>query len=57
MNYNDKIKNIENVNNIIYIEILDCNMNSHLYNIIISNMIRVGNRAEWNGFWVWNRPD
>ena len=39
MNYYNKIKNIENIDNIIYTEILDCNINSDLYDIIISNMM------------------
>ena len=39
MNQNNKIKNIENIDNIIYMKIFDCNINSNLYNIIISNIM------------------
>ena len=39
MNQNNKIKDIENINNIIYTKILDNNIDSDLYNIIISNII------------------
>ena len=39
MNHNNKIKNIENIDNIIYIKILNYNINSNLYNIIINIMI------------------
>ena len=35
MNQNDKIKDIENVNNIIYTKISNHNINSDLYDIII----------------------
>ena len=39
MNHDNKLKNIKDIDNIIYTEILDCNINSNLYNIIISNMM------------------
>ena len=39
MNHDDKIRDIENIDNIIYIEIFDYNINSDLYDIIISNII------------------
>jgi len=39
MNHNNKIKDIENVDDIIYTEIPDCNINLDLYDIVISNMI------------------
>ena len=39
MNQNDKIKDIEDINNIIYAEILNCNINSDLYNIVINNIL------------------
>ena len=39
MNHNDKIRNIENINNIIYTKILDYNINLYLYDIIIINII------------------
>ena len=39
MNYNDKIKDIKDIDNIIYTKILDHNINSLLYDIITRNMI------------------
>src|SRR5437773_11594758 len=39
MNHDDKIRNIEGIDNIICAEILDCNMNPDLYDIVISNMM------------------
>ena len=36
MNYDNKIKNIENIDNIIYIEIPNCNIDLDLYNIVIN---------------------
>ena len=39
INHDNKIKDIEDINNIIYIEILDYNINSDLYDIIINIMI------------------
>ena len=39
MNHDNKIKNIENIDNIIYTEILDCNIDLNLYNIIINIMM------------------
>ena len=39
MNHDDKIRDIEDIDNIIYTEIPDYNINSNLYDIIISNMI------------------
>ena len=39
MNHDNKIRDIEDINNIIYTEILDRNINSNLYNIIINNIM------------------
>ena len=39
MNHDDKIRNIEDIDNIIYTEILDCNINSNLYNIVTNIII------------------
>ena len=39
MNHDDKIKDIENIDNIIYTKILDCNINLDLYDIVINIMI------------------
>ena len=39
MNQDDKIKDIEDIDNIIYTEIFDYNINSNLYNIVIINII------------------
>ena len=39
MNYDNNIKNIKDINDIIYTKILDYNINSNLYDIIISNII------------------
>ena len=39
MKQNDKIKDIKDIDNIIYIEISDCNINSNLYNIVINIII------------------
>ena len=39
MNQNDKIRDIEDVDNIIYTEILDCNIDPDLYDIVINTMI------------------
>ena len=39
MNQNNKIKDIKNIDNIIYTKILDYNINLDLYNIIIINII------------------
>ena len=39
MNYNNKIKDIEDIDNIIYTKILNYNINSNLYNIVINIMI------------------
>ena len=39
MNHDNKIRDIEGIDNIIYTEILDRNMNLDLYDIVISNMM------------------
>jgi len=39
MNQNDKIKDIENIDDIIYTKIFNHNINLDLYNIIINNII------------------
>ena len=39
MNHDNKIKDIENIDNIIYIKIFNYNINSDLYNIIINNIM------------------
>ena len=39
MNHDNKIKDIEDIDNIIYTEILNHNINSDLYDIIINNII------------------
>jgi len=39
INHDNKIKDIENVDNIIYTEILDRNIDSDLYDIVINIMI------------------
>ena len=39
MNQNDKIRNIEDIDDIIYTKIPDRNIDSDLYNIIIINII------------------
>ena len=39
MNQNDKIKDIKDIDDIIYIKILDRNIDSDLYDIIIINII------------------
>ena len=39
MNQNDKIKNIKDINDIIYTKIPDHNIDSSLYDIIIINII------------------
>ena len=39
MNHDDKIKDIEDIDNIIYTEILDHNIDPDLYDIVISNMM------------------
>ena len=39
MNHDDKIKNIEDVDNIIYAEILDRNIDSDLYDIVTNIMM------------------
>lgn len=39
MNHDDKIRNVENIDDIIHIEIFNHNIDSNLYNIIIHNMI------------------
>ena len=39
MNHNNKIRDIKDIDNIICIEIFDCNIDSNLYDIVINNMI------------------
>jgi len=39
INHDDKIRDVEGIDNIIYAEIPDRNMDSDLYDIVISNMI------------------
>ena len=39
MNHDDNIKDIESIDDIIYTKISDCNINSDLYDIVISNII------------------
>ena len=39
MNHDNKIKDIKNINNIIYTEIFDSNINLDLYNIVINIMM------------------
>ena len=39
INHNNNIKDIENIDDIIYIKILDYNINLDLYNIVISNIM------------------
>ena len=39
MNHDDKIRNVEDIDDIICVEILDHNIDSDLYNIIIHNMM------------------
>src|SRR5947207_10225086 len=39
INHDNKIKDIKNIDNIIYTEILDCNINPNLYNIVINIII------------------
>ena len=39
MNHDDNIRDIENIDDIIYTKISDHNIDSNLYNIVISNMM------------------
>ena len=39
MNHDNNIRNIEDIDDIIYTEIFDHNIDSNLYNIVISNMM------------------
>ena len=39
MNQNDKIRDIEDIDDIIYIKIPDCNIDLDLYHIVINTMI------------------
>ena len=39
MNHDDNIKDIEDIDDIIYAKIPDCSINSDLYDIVTSNMM------------------
>ena len=55
LNQNDKIRDIENIDDIICAEILDCNIDSNLYNIISRNIMHDScDSAYFDSFYIIN---